>query len=590
LLCPLEFVCYAFANPTQSRKAPLNYYKDNADSLFSRYQALDSEFVHAPWKKLLPVQPGLACDIGAGSGRDACWLADKGWDVVAVEPGQGLRERGEALTASRTFKTGGVTWLDDKLPHLNKLRALDQRFNLILISAVWMHLPPTQHARAMRIVSDLLAPGGIVVISLRHGPDDANRFHPFSTDELIQHAQQRALVPELRKLNTSDTNRPEITWDTLVFRLPDDGTGSLPLLRHIIVNDNKSASYKLGLLRALIRIAESAPGMVCRRTDDWVEIPFGLVGLYWLKIYMPLVFSHNMIQTPGADHAAKKGYGWAKDNFYSLKGMSPYDLRIGAGFDKDTAPRVICAIRDACRNIKQMPAHFITWPGQNRQVFDCDIGTTRRHSGYWQIDKETLQAFGSFRIPATLWQCFSQYACWLEPALLNEWVNLMQSWNHQYDLSIYDKALQWDEGRRDTTGVRNRIKALQDKGQQVHCVWTHGKLRNERYAVDHCFPWSRWFNNDLWNLMPATEKANSAKGDKLPSASLLLQSKEEIMAWWQEAWILDESHARQFFMEAEAALPLIETEGFNLSGVFQAVQLQRAKLRSSQQIAEWSSI
>ncbi|MDT8398831.1 MAG: class I SAM-dependent methyltransferase [Pseudomonadales bacterium] len=570
-----------------TRSALLNYYTDNAGTLFARYQSLDSGVVHAPWCKLLPQQAGLACDIGAGSGRDACWLAAKGWDVVAVEPCRALREPGETYSTSCAFQTGGVTWLDDKLPHLNKLRALDQRFQLILISAVWMHLPPTQHARAMRIVSDLLAPGGILVVSLRHGPDDGHRFHPFSTNELIQHAQHRALVPELRRENTPDSGRRDITWDTLVFRLPDDGTGSLPLLRHIIVNDSMSSSYKLGLLRALIRIAENAPGMVTRRTDDWVEIPFGLVGLYWLKLYMPLVLKHNMIQAPGADHAQHTGYGWAKDNFYSLQDLSPYDLRIGAGFDRDTAPRVIGAIRDACRNIKQMPAHFITWPGQNRQVFACETAPVRRHNSHWQINKETLQGFGTFCIPSALWQCFSQYACWLEPALLNEWVSLMQGWNRQYDLSVYDRALQWDEGKRDTMGVRDRIKLLQEQGQPVHCVWTHRKLSNEKYAVDHCFPWSRWFNNDLWNLMPATEQANMAKGNKLPSAPQLQQSKDAILQWWHKAWLEEEHLSRQFYMEAEAALPLVEQGSDKMELVFHALQHQRAKLKASQQLAEW---
>ncbi len=311
------------------------------------------------------------------------------------------------------------------------------------------------------------------------------------------------------------------------------------------------------------------------------------MGLYWLKIYIPLVLKHNLIQAPGANHDAKKGYGWAKANFYSLQDMSPYDLRIGAGFDKDTAPRVISAIRDACRNIKQMPAHFITWPGQTVPVFECEISTARRHIGHWQIDKETLDSFGTFRIPAALWQCFSQYSCWLEPALINEWVSLMHGWNHQYDVSIYDRALQWDEGKRDTSYVRNKIKALQEHGQAVNCVWTHRKLSRDGYAVDHCFPWSRWFNNDLWNLMPTTEKANNAKGDKLPSAQLLHQSKEEVLSWWHNAWLEDDFYAKQFFTEAEAALPLVGSSSQDTELVFHAMQHQRAKLKASQQLAEW---
>ena len=41
---------------------------------------------------------------------------------------------------------------------------------------------------------------------------------------------------------------------------PDDGTGALPLLRHIVFNDQKSSTYKLALLRTLVRIADSAGG------------------------------------------------------------------------------------------------------------------------------------------------------------------------------------------------------------------------------------------------------------------------------------------------------------------------------------------
>lgn len=83
--------------------------------------------------------------------------------------------------------------------------------------------------------------------------------------------------------------------------------GSLPLLRHIIVNDDKFSSYKLGLLRVLTRIAESAPGSVIQRTDDYVDIPLGLVGLYWLKQYKPLILNHKIPQTPNN----RQGYGFA---------------------------------------------------------------------------------------------------------------------------------------------------------------------------------------------------------------------------------------------------------------------------------------
>ncbi|WOD09507.1 methyltransferase domain-containing protein [Pseudomonas sp. NyZ704] len=564
----------------------MDYYIDRAEELFAAYQSVPAEAVHSAWRHLLPSQPGLACDIGAGSGRDARWLANLGWSVTAVEPSEKLRQLGTSHTTAQNCSPGSVAWLDDSLPELKRLRSLDQRFQLILISAVWMHLPPALHERAMRIVSNLLAPGGILVISLRIGEDNEKRFYPVTANELLSLAQARALAPKVH-CRQPDLTRPGIEWDCMAFVLPDDGSGSLPLLRHIIVNDNKSASYKLGLLRALIRIAEGAPGMVTKRDEAWVEIPFGLVALYWLKMYMPLVLKHNLIQTPTADHANQKGYGWASSHFYKLHALSPYDLRVGAAFDAETAASLIAALKDICRNIEAMPVKYITYPGQAKQVFECNRVAGKVAKGAWQVNKQTLSDLGTFKVPTYLWQTFSQHACWLEPAILSEWTRLMRSWDMHYDPGIYERALQWNEDRRDTAEVRSRIKAMQLSGRDVSCVWSQKQLRSDRYAVDHCFPWSRWLNNDLWNLLPTVEAINNSKGDKLPSALLLENSKALILRWWEEAYVSDEKFSERFLIEAEAALPLVSQQS-DCEEIFVAMQHQRVTLRANQQLAEWS--
>jgi len=66
----------------------------------------------------------------------------------------------------------------------------------------------------------------------------------------------------------------------------------------------------------------------------------------------------------------------------------------------------------------------------------------------------------------------------------------------RYSTEVFHRALQWAEGH-------------------VECVWTARKLKILSYDIDHCFPWSRWDNNDLWNLLPASHLANAAKSEKL---------------------------------------------------------------------------
>ena len=144
----------------------VNYYSKNAPILASKYNSLNPESLHASWSKFIPDDPGIALDIGAGSGRDANWLAAKRWDVVAVEPCKEFRE------TARENSHDNVIWLDDELPELKKIRTAGHRFNLVLLSAVWMHVSRSKRERAFRIISELLEPGGILVFTLRHGNDE----------------------------------------------------------------------------------------------------------------------------------------------------------------------------------------------------------------------------------------------------------------------------------------------------------------------------------------------------------------------------------------------------------------------------------
>ena len=198
----------------------ISHYNEHRDELFGKYHAYDPEVVHRAWapKHLKGKKPGFACDIGAGTGRDANWLAEQGWEVLAVEPSK-LREPGEQNAHP------GVAWLDDALPDLKKLRAPGHRFDLILLRSVWMHVPQAKRERAFRILSELLNPSGLLVISLRHGSDEAeNRdrgFHPISSGELIEYAQSRVISLKGR-YEHPDRTRGHIRWEWLVFAMPSD--------------------------------------------------------------------------------------------------------------------------------------------------------------------------------------------------------------------------------------------------------------------------------------------------------------------------------------------------------------------------------
>ena len=137
---------------------------------------------------------------------------------------------------------------------------------------------------------------------------------------------------------------------------------------------------------------------------------------------------------------------------------------------------------------------------------------------------------------------------------------------------------------------QDRIENFRTKsgGEDIRCVWSNASLSHRQYEVDHCFPWSRWLNNDYWNLMPATVGANSKKREKLPSAATMHTARPRIVQWWEMAYTASDM-ADRFFMEAESALPLLGDGCKDLSEVFEAMQHQRARLKFNQQLAEWES-
>jgi hypothetical protein len=143
----------------------------------------------------------------------------------------------------------------------------------------------------------------------------------------------------------------------------------------------------------------------------------------------------------------------------------------------------------------------------------------------------------------------------------------------------------WEEGRRDTGIAANRVAELKSAGVKVPCVWTASNVKSPH--IDHCFPWARWLNNDLWNLLPASSIANASKGDKLPSAFAMADAKTRIKGWWQHAYV-DSALREKFLMEAGSSLPNLRGGDPGINEIYTAMLYQRARLKSDQQLVEWS--
>jgi 2-polyprenyl-3-methyl-5-hydroxy-6-metoxy-1,4-benzoquinol methylase len=189
-------------------------YSDEAEALVRQYESISFGDVHKPFLHLIPKPPARVLDIGAGTGRDAAGLAAMGHIVTAVEPTAELRMR-----AMKLHPSPRIEWLDDSLPDLPVISGRGKTFDVVMLTAVWMHLDEQQRRRAMVCVAALVRPGGVMTLSLRHGPVPVGRrMFDVTPTKTIALAQAEGMTC-VQRLEGGDglLKRPGISWDRLAF-------------------------------------------------------------------------------------------------------------------------------------------------------------------------------------------------------------------------------------------------------------------------------------------------------------------------------------------------------------------------------------
>jgi SAM-dependent methyltransferase len=139
----------------------------DAEGWDERYRASESVWGAAPnvfvAAECADLPPGRAIDVACGEGRNALWLAGRGWHVTAVDfAGVGLA-KGRAAE-EQLSPPHPVEWvLADATTYLYP------ETDLALIC--YLQLPATERRAAVRAAAQALAPGGVLLVV---GHDSAN--------------------------------------------------------------------------------------------------------------------------------------------------------------------------------------------------------------------------------------------------------------------------------------------------------------------------------------------------------------------------------------------------------------------------------
>ena len=105
-----------------------------------------NQFVEA---ELAALEPGRAADLACGEGRNALWLASRGWQVTALDFSGVALDKGRQLARDvdvTWVQADATTWTDP------------DGYDLALLA--YLQLPSPERGRAVRNALDAVRPGG----------------------------------------------------------------------------------------------------------------------------------------------------------------------------------------------------------------------------------------------------------------------------------------------------------------------------------------------------------------------------------------------------------------------------------------------
>jgi len=314
----------------------------------------------------------------------------------------------------------------------------------------------------------------------------------------------------------------------------------LKQISFVIEHDATSSTYKYVLLKSVIHACQKFDHLIISDGVN-VKVPLGLLIEQWIFDYMPFVLkdiaqqhSGNVLDKPienlyfkifsllHLNHEADWVYALTQfRQAYESPSKSPELSNLFIRLSKNIATK-----------ITTMPMKYIGH--EHYQMFQPEYTSFGRIS----IPKETgfntgvlIQYFGFFTISEQHYQIYRYLGQNLfgTSTIISKWKAKTHTLNMDQApaLDMIDKLSSDTLEIRSTTEIRSILTGHQE------CVWSGRTLKDNNYDVDHVLPFSIWFNNDLWNMLPSDRALNQQKKkDKIPTPQLIEQRSDIIKRYW----------------------------------------------------------
>ena len=155
------------------------------------------------------LRPGRALDVGCGEGADAIWLAQRGWQVTAIDVASNALERARAADEAAGVE---VDWVRSGLVDLYQAgpRAAEEGFDLVTL--FYPALLRTTDARSEKALLGLVAPGGTLLV-VHHAQIDRERAlsHGFDPDDYVGHDDVVAALGDRWVIEVDEQRERDVT-------------------------------------------------------------------------------------------------------------------------------------------------------------------------------------------------------------------------------------------------------------------------------------------------------------------------------------------------------------------------------------------
>ena len=162
------------------------------------------------------LRPGRALDVACGEGRNAVWLASKGWRVTGVDFSRAGLAKARRLAADRGVE---VAWVEADVVEWQPPAA---SFDAVVV--MYLHLPAEQRRQVLAHGAAALALGGVLLVV---GHDASNLLHGtggpqdpavlFGPEEIVEELSGLQIERAERVTRTVVTDAGEATaFDALV--------------------------------------------------------------------------------------------------------------------------------------------------------------------------------------------------------------------------------------------------------------------------------------------------------------------------------------------------------------------------------------